>query len=165
MHDDDGGWIYVARAGPAARAIRRVKRVRCLRFVDPGLISNGGSLISIPRCVVYRYIYDKRLIPPLAPPSSPNFFPTSHNAPPTRSPHSYNFPRPRETFSRYVCYSRTGTSFTPSFTSLHHHHHHHRSPPRPGPPAHNSSSRKHPCMTFTYSTRPRWSRLLATACP
>lgn len=74
MHDDDGGWIYVARAGPAARAIRRVKRVRCLRFVDPGLISNGGSLISIPRCVVYRYIYDKRLIPPLAPPLFPHFF-------------------------------------------------------------------------------------------
>lgn len=76
MHDDDGGWIYVARAGPAARAIRRVKRVRCLRFVDPGLISNGGSLISIPRCVVYRYIYTtNESSPPSPPPLPPLFFP------------------------------------------------------------------------------------------
>lgn len=47
--------------------------MRCLRFVDPGLISNRGSLISIPRAY-FTDIYTTTTHP-LSPPLPPLFFP------------------------------------------------------------------------------------------
>lgn len=149
--------------GPRRQSDKAGKKVRCLRFVDPGLISNGGSLISIPRCVVYRYIYDNDsspLPPPLLPPTF--FFPQATMLPRLVRPTATTFNvLARRSLATSAVLAQVRHSLT-LFISLHHHHHH-RSPR--GPPTHNSSSRKHPCMTFTYSTRPRWSPLLATACP
>lgn len=130
--------------------------MRCLRFVDPGLISNRGSLISIPRAY-FTDIYTTTTHPP-SPPLPPLFFPQATMLPRLVRPTATTFHvLARRSLATSAVLAQVRHSL-PSFTS----------PPPPAltpRPTHNSSSRKHPCMTFTYSTRPRWSPLLATACP
>lgn len=113
--------------GPRRQSDKAGKKVRCLRFVDPGLISNGGSLISIPRCVVYRYIYDNDsspLPPPFFPP--PFFSHKPQCSPDSSAPQLQLLTSSRDVLSlrllsshRYVIHSHCSFHFTTTTTTAH----------------------------------------------